>query len=146
MKNYLKQLYPELKERAKNLGYTAFYAGTAGFLYRNLVNYLIPTPQLTKTGIPYDEVARPILVYLTLFTFDKGLRKLGVVNDSSRIRKYLPHAITLAGWSGVWEGLEYLTSLPETIKVLGPIFLGTVKDFIMDVIVAKFYKSKSKES
>ncbi len=138
MNYYLKRLWC----RAENLGYSCFFTSIVGFLFRVLINVFMPNNGLVKTGIPYDELVRPLAVYLTLLIIDKLLRKMDIVDDSSIIRTYLPHILTFICWSGIWESLEYLTILPQIIKGIHPTILGTIKDILMDLLILLFYKSK----
>ncbi|MCK4822164.1 hypothetical protein KA005_40755 [bacterium] len=143
IKDYLKRLW----NHAKNLGYSCFFAGITGLFFRKLVNQAFTANnQLVKTGIPYDEIIRPPVVYLTLLILDKliitdeRLRKLGFIDNSSIVRRYLPHILTLICWSVIWESSEYLTILPEIIKGISPTILGTIKDIIMDLVTILLYK------
>jgi len=121
--------YDMVKDLAADAAIVTMYAGTAGFMFRNGFNYFFGNNVgMTNKGISMDEYVRPAAVYVMTYFFDRL--------TNSKYHKELS--------AGVCVGLETLEHVTKTniiniIPFLGPTLFGTIKDFLMDLIVLTIY-------
>lgn len=163
MSNYLRRLYPELKEhyrelkdkypilnRLENPIAPLLLIGVAGAIFRTSINLSMPKAGLSKAIMAYDELVRPSIVFLTMLGANK-ISKSRFIKKYINLPEYIPALSAFLLWSVIWESSEYLTPIPQMIRAISPTPWGTAKDVGLDLFTIRYsqlyhYRKKLNES